>query len=294
VEEQHQSPDRRGGGKRASGLADVSDTALLVANMRAIETKRADPLFRDPYAELFAEDRGRRLERIRQRIMPSGAVIARTAILDEGVRRAVAEDGIRTVVNLGAGLDARPYRLELPSNLLWIEVDLPGIFKYKEGVLADAAPMCRLERRSIDLVDGAARRRFLSSIPEGPALFITEGLLPYFSPNVVAGLSQDLAGWPGTAMWWTHFVAPAALRWGNRFGGRKLAAADATIKFAPEGGSAYFEAFGWDVIESRSLWLEQRRLGREVWAMRAVWTLSPSRIRTHLNGLETLALLRRQ
>ena len=34
-------------------------------------------------------------------------------------------------------LDARPYRLDLPSTLRWIDVDLPEIISYKEELLAD-------------------------------------------------------------------------------------------------------------------------------------------------------------
>jgi methyltransferase (TIGR00027 family) len=287
------SADGDGGGKRSvRSLNHVSDTALLVANMRAIETRRTRPLFTDPFAELFAKDRGGRIEPIRRRLLPSGAVIARTAILDNGVTRAVADDKITTVVNLGAGLDTRPYRLELPERLQWIEVDLPGILKYKESVLSGASPNCQLERRCVDLVDGAARRAFLSSLPGISTLFITEGLIPYFAPAVVDGLAQDLSSQAGSVLWWTHFVSPAALRWGNRFGGRKLASADASIKFAPEEGTTYFERFDWDTVESHSMWLEQRRLGREAWPMRLVWKLSSTRIRSRLNGLETLALLR--
>jgi O-methyltransferase involved in polyketide biosynthesis len=35
------------------------------------------------------------------------------------------------MVNLCAGLDARPYRMTLPSPLQWIEVDLPDLLAYK-------------------------------------------------------------------------------------------------------------------------------------------------------------------
>ena len=34
--------------------------------------------------------------------------------------------------NLAAGLDTRPYRMDLPPSLRWIEVDLPDILDYKE------------------------------------------------------------------------------------------------------------------------------------------------------------------
>ena len=44
------------------------------------------------------------------------------------------------VVNLAAGLDTRPYRMDLPSSLLWVEVDLPDLLDYKEGVLKSESP----------------------------------------------------------------------------------------------------------------------------------------------------------
>ena len=34
-------------------------------------------------------------------------------------------------MNLGAGLDARPYRMELPETLRWIEVDYPQVIDWK-------------------------------------------------------------------------------------------------------------------------------------------------------------------
>ena len=63
------------------------------------------------------------------------------------------------VVNLAAGLDARPYRMALPPNLDWIEVDLPDLVDYKERILAGETPACRLERVRLDLADVAARRK---------------------------------------------------------------------------------------------------------------------------------------
>ena len=51
--------------------------------------------------------------------------IARTHLFDRFVTR-LAQHGADTIVNLAAGLDTRPYRMELPSSLRWVEVDLAG------------------------------------------------------------------------------------------------------------------------------------------------------------------------
>ena len=65
-------------------------------------------------------------------------------------------DGVDTIVNLGAGLDTRPYRLELPHNLKWFEIDFPHMIQYKNQQLAVQKPRCQLTRIELDLTDRIA------------------------------------------------------------------------------------------------------------------------------------------
>src|SRR5436190_20373323 len=101
-------------------IRSVSDTALWVAVYRAMESERTDALFRDPYARRLAGERGQAIVDA----MPRGKamswpMVVRTAVMDEIVLRCV-QQGAATVLNLAAGLDARPYRLALPSTLRWM------------------------------------------------------------------------------------------------------------------------------------------------------------------------------
>ena len=86
-------------------LQSVSDTALLVAYHRAMETKRPDALFRDEFAVRLSAGRGEQIARkfARGRAL-AWTTIVRTVLLDDIVLRLVAQ-GVDTVVNLGAGLD---------------------------------------------------------------------------------------------------------------------------------------------------------------------------------------------
>src|SRR5437870_13250092 len=68
------------------------------------------------------------------------------------------------VVNLAAGLDARPYRMNLPGSLQWVEVDLPEILAYKEDVLRNETPVCQVERVRLDLSDVRVRRELFSEL----------------------------------------------------------------------------------------------------------------------------------
>jgi O-methyltransferase involved in polyketide biosynthesis len=48
---------------RNSPLSNISDTVLWVSYFRGRETKRSDALFRDPYAERLAGERGFQIAR---------------------------------------------------------------------------------------------------------------------------------------------------------------------------------------------------------------------------------------
>jgi O-methyltransferase involved in polyketide biosynthesis len=93
----------------------VSDTARWVAFYRAMETERPDAIFRDPFARQLAGPEGERIVRELPRGRASAwAMITRTAVFDEIILDLVQHRDVDLVLNLAAGLDARPWRLPLP------------------------------------------------------------------------------------------------------------------------------------------------------------------------------------
>src|SRR5262245_7200247 len=97
-------------------IRDVSDTARWIAVYPARTHERPDAVFRDPYARALAGERG---ERIAASLSSNQnfdwAAVARTYAFDRDITKEIAE-GVDLVVNLAAGLDARPYRMELPAS----------------------------------------------------------------------------------------------------------------------------------------------------------------------------------
>jgi len=141
-------------------IRNVSDTAFMVAGFRALETEREEPLFRDPLAAKLAGDHGRKiLATVPKTFVGAWSVVIRTVIIDALIQRAVNE-GVDTILNLGAGLDTRPYRMDLPRGLRFVEVDYPHVIELKETHLAEEDPSCRPERIALDLTDRAARKAF--------------------------------------------------------------------------------------------------------------------------------------
>jgi methyltransferase (TIGR00027 family) len=247
-----------------SHIRNVSDTAHWVAMYRAMETDRRDALFRDPFARRLAGPRGEAIVQA----MPRGramawAMIVRTAVMDELILRAVNRDGVRTVANLAAGLDARPWRLDLPLKLTWLDVDLPDIQQYKRDALQGEKPQCHLEWVPADLADGDARRSVLAKVAAspGPALVITEGLLIYLEREQVMALATDLAATPSLRWWILDIASPGLLKMMGRTWGKGVSQS-APFKFAPEEDTAFFEPAGWKEVEYRSMFEESLRLNR--------------------------------
>jgi methyltransferase (TIGR00027 family) len=257
-----------------SPVSNVSDTARWVAVYRAWESARADALFKDPYAEKLAGERGRAIAALMPRQARSGwPLIARTKIIDDLVQAAIAE-GCDCVVNLAAGLDTRPYRLDLPASLRWIEADLPPMIEEKERLLADARPRCQLRRIPVDLADAAARTAVLQDAvgTSTQALVITEGLLIYLDEGQVQALATAIGAQAGIRGWILDVASPGLLALMRKSMGTHLE--NAPMKFAPPNGVAYFEALGWRVVNVRSIFEAAARFRRLPWPLR-IFTLFP-------------------
>jgi methyltransferase (TIGR00027 family) len=232
----------------------ISDTARWVAIFRAEETERPDALFHDRLARRLAGERGQQIaDAIEFSRKHSWSAVARTWLFDEYISRHVAK-GVDTVVDLAAGLDARPYRMNLPPSLKWIEVDLPEIIAYKEAMLAGETPVCQLERVPLDLSNGEERRRLFHSIDTtaGQALIVAEGLIVYLDDTEVRSLAADLSAHPTFRHWVFDLISPGLLWMVQEEMGTILEAGDAPMQFAPDEGEDFVRAHGWTPIESRS------------------------------------------
>ena len=273
-------------------ITHVSDTARLTALHRATESARPDALFNDFLAERLAGEHGRAIVAGGPRSTRNGWwLVARTKIIDDAIIEAIS-NGCDRVLNLAAGLDTRPYRLDLPSNFTWVEADLPKLLAEKTQLLADQSPRCRLTRNAVDLADPPSRDAFLVEALRGAtnAFVLTEGLLMYLEEPDVAALSASIKR-PEVAWWMLDFAGPGLKRMMNK----KMAGMlqNAPFKFAPDNGLAYFEDLGWRTVEVQSLlegayrldrlpnfmrplaWLPQpdpRHPGRRAWSAAALLT----------------------
>ena len=185
----------------------VGATALGVAAARAAETESENPLINDPFARLFVDAAGdgmwsiyadpkllaKAIElepdmQMRLRLMID-FMATRTAFFDEFFLNA-ANTGVRQVVILAAGLDARSWRLPWPDGTVVYELDQPKVLEFKSNTLREhgAQPTAQLVNVPIDL-----RQDWPKALQEAgfdasaPCVWSAEGLVRYLPAQ-----AQDL------------------------------------------------------------------------------------------------------
>ena len=277
----------------------VSDTARWVAYYRAMETDRRDAIFRDPYARRLAGPEGKRIvDEMPRGKATAWAMVTRTAVFDEIILDVVRGRQADVVLNLAAGLDARPWRLPFPPSLRWIDVDLPAMLEHKASIMGDVEPTCRYEAIPADLVDAKVREALVSQIGREAtrALVVAEGLLIYLTDEQVAGLATELRRQQSFRWWLIDLASPRLLQILEKSWGRTLAQGNAPFRFAPPNGTEFFRQLGWREVSYRSALEEAYRLKREMpmmWFWRLLSRLSPLEKREEFRRISGFVLLER-
>jgi len=175
-------------------LSAVGRTAFAVALARATEAARDHPWFVDPLAVRLAAAVPP-ATKSRVGIGLTAWVAVRTRFLDELILQS-AERGIRQVVIIGAGLDARAFRLGLPDDLMIYELDREDVFAAKRRIM-QAANLASPARHEI--VADVLEAGWLQSIEysgwrsDQPTLWILEGFLIYFESEARTRILTELA-----------------------------------------------------------------------------------------------------
>lgn len=277
----------------------VSDTARWVAVYRAMESERPDALFNDPFARRLAGAKGDEIVRtMKDGTTMAWAMIVRTQIFDEIIMAEVGTDGIDLVLNLAAGLDARPWRLDLPPTLNWVDVDLPDILRYKLETLADAKPKCAYEAVEADLTDAEVRRALFMRLGAHSkrTLVVTEGLLVYLTDADVSALATDLHVVPAFTRWVIDLASPRLLKMMTKSWGKAVASGNAPFRFAPPNGTDFFRELGWEERAYHSTMEEAERLDREMkmmWLWRFIGRFYPARMREEFRRMSGTVVLER-
>lgn len=177
-------------------LDGVAKTALLIAAMRATETKRSDQegrLFNDPFAEKLAGKEGFSiLENAITEVGDQPAIPIRTRFYDDRIIRAIAE-GIHQIVILAAGMDARAYRMPFTNDIQVFELDRQEVLDYKQSILGNTQHHCQRFPVAVDF-NGEWQNQLLQAglNTSKPTLWLMEGLLMYLNETTVTALFKKI------------------------------------------------------------------------------------------------------
>jgi len=178
----------------------TNDSSMMIAYERALETKREDALFHDPFAEAMAGKKGETLSAAFGNACPFFGfpdwpdfhkqwAAVRTRFIDDFIKANAGASTFAQIVNCGAGLDTRPYRLEaykgFPNGAF--DVDMETVNAGKATVFRDflggPEPHCPVRDISLDFLD--ENKTLASALQEGgfdqtkATVFVCEGLIMY-------------------------------------------------------------------------------------------------------------------
>lgn len=170
----------------------VGATATAVATARALATRDglidddwAEPLVRAVGAEHFLDILDGKADPDSEVVRMAHGMAVRTHYFDDFLAEA-GKEGVRQVVILASGLDARAYRLPWPDGTAVYEIDQPAVMEFKATTLAqlDAGPTAEVHNVGIDLRDDWPAALAANGFDTGrPTAWIAEGLLMYLPPD---------------------------------------------------------------------------------------------------------------
>lgn len=169
-------------------LGAVQETLLIPLYMRARETLRDDAIIRDPRAVEIVRGLDYDFRRFDTAWRVQLDVAIRTEILDQLVSDFVGRHPEALVVNLGAGLDGRFWRLD-NGLVRWVDIDLPDAIELRGRYYSQSSRNRFLARSALD-------PRWFDEIgyaPGQPTLLVAEGLFCYFEEPQLRTLLADVA-----------------------------------------------------------------------------------------------------
>jgi methyltransferase (TIGR00027 family) len=175
----------------------VGATATMVAAARAAASRRPDPVINDPFAGPLVRAVGLDLfTRVASGELDFADVVddgfprmvdtfAARAKFFDGYFAEAGSAGLRQVVIVASGLDARPYRLSWPTGTTLYEIDQPEVIEFKSATLSELGATPGADHRpvGIDLRgDWPAALQGAGFDTAQPTAWLAEGVLIGFLP----------------------------------------------------------------------------------------------------------------
>ncbi len=173
-------------GITATELSPIEQTAFLTEYARALDSQWVRPILGDTLAHAVVG----KIDYDFAGLGVQTSVVCQTALrakmLDDRVRAFISKHPDAVIVDLGAGLDSGPHRVNPPESVDWYSVDLPGITALRGEVLP-ARPGAHLVPVSL------AEEHWPDAIPaDRPTMLIADGLFAFLTEPLIIAIFRRI------------------------------------------------------------------------------------------------------
>ncbi len=203
-------------------LTGPPQTMLDMVYARLLDADSPQPVLGDPWAKTLMDRVDYDVTKspiVKQRRRQTMSIAVRGAQLDIWTRQFLANHDRAVVLQIGAGLDSRVFRVDPGPNVDWYDIDYPDVIALRERFYP-TRPNYRL------VASSATDPSWLDAIPaDRPALFIAEGVSMYLTESDGVGLLRRVVErFPSGELqldFWSRFGSKAmrknntVVRWSN-------------------------------------------------------------------------------
>ncbi|MFC7330237.1 class I SAM-dependent methyltransferase [Marinactinospora rubrisoli] len=167
----------------------VKETMLATLYARAVQSAAPDPVLADPWAVEAVAALDYDFRRLGMRGSAPVSVATRAKTFDRLTLEMLTREPGASVLHLGCGLDSRAFRIGVPPDGAWYDVDYPDVVD--------------LRRRLFDVPEGdyhlvgssLADPSWPAEVPQDrPVAVVAEGVLPYLDEREVVALLRAIVG----------------------------------------------------------------------------------------------------
>jgi methyltransferase (TIGR00027 family) len=172
-------------------MTGTARSAWYCCGVRWQDAQKKEPICGDRFAELFMDEAARELfARFADLRFANAANATRARIIDDWLRDRLLADPEQLVILLGAGFDARAFRM--PGGR-WVEIDQPGLIAEKERLLPASRAPQPLTRLAIDFATESLADKLAPYEGERPVI-VMEGVSMYL-PQAQMKSTLSALGW---------------------------------------------------------------------------------------------------
>ena len=157
----------------------VSKTAYYCCGCRMHDAQSDYPVIGDYYAEKFMDEQAMKYwDELKGFTFPLAGNKARHYIIETMLRKLLFEHPRATVIQVGAGLDTRAFRLYSGN---WLEIDAPEVIKLKGSILPASSCLNPLQRIPLDFERESLQEKLAEFSDRENVIVVIEGVWFYLT-----------------------------------------------------------------------------------------------------------------